>query len=79
MPRGTVATSETWFEGADGRRALTSGRKSLRPDAAKVGTRGAGEKTAPVIEDTARLKKIASYTLTAEGVKAYIDKERLYR
>lgn len=71
VPRGTVATSETWFEGADGRRALTSGRKSLRPDASKAGTRGAGEKVAPIIEDPSKLKKIARYTLTAEGVKAY--------
>ena len=71
VPRGRVATSETWYEGADGQRALTSGRKSLRPDASKVGTRGAGEKPVPVVEDPSLLNKLATYALTPEGVKAY--------
>ncbi len=71
VPRGRVSTSETWFSGADGKPALTSRRASLRPDAAKVGTRGAGEKPQVVIEDPSRLKTIKSYTLTPEGVKAY--------
>src|SRR5436853_2496827 len=30
VPRGRVATSEVWFSGEDGKRALTAGRKSLR-------------------------------------------------
>jgi acyl dehydratase len=71
VPRGRVATSETWFAGADGRRALTSGRKSLRPDPARVGTRGAGEKDQPVIADAGRLRELARYTLVAEKVAAY--------
>jgi len=75
VPRGRVATSETWYEGADGQRALTSGRRSLRPDASKIGTprgtAGAGEKPVPVVEDPSRLKKIATYALSPEGVKAY--------
>lgn len=71
VPRGKVAMSETWFSGADGKRAITSWRNSLRPDPAKVGTRGAGEKPQPVVQDMAALKKVAQYTLTPEGVKAY--------
>ncbi len=71
VPRGRVASSETWFSCADGQRAFTSKRRSLRPDPAKVGTRGAGERPADVIEDVARLKSIATFTLTPEAVKAY--------
>lgn len=71
VPRGRVATSETWFAAADGVRAFTSRRRSLRPDAAKAGTRGAGEKPVNVIEDVTRLRALATFTLTPEGVKAY--------
>ena len=71
VPRGRVATSEVWFSGADGERALTSLRKSLRPDASKVGTRGAGERPAPVIADVSALKTVGSFTLKPEDVKAY--------
>ena len=71
VPRGRVATSETFYCGVDGKRALTSGRNSLRPDASKVGTRGAGEKPVTVIDDVSRLKEVARFTLTPEGVKAY--------
>ena len=71
VPRGRVATSEVWFSGADGKRALTSLRKSLRPDASKVGTRGAGERPAPVIADVSALKTVGSFTLRPEDVKAY--------
>ena len=71
VPRGRVATSEVWFSGDDGKRALTSRRKSLRPDASKVGSRGAGDRPAPVIADVATLKAVGSFTLTPEGVTAY--------
>lgn len=71
VPRGRVAISDTWFSGADGKHALTLRRRSLRPDLAKVGTRGAGEQPAAVIDDVSRLKALATYTLTPECVKAY--------
>lgn len=71
VPRGRVATSETWFSGADGKRALISRRRSLRPDASKVGTRGAGEQPPAVIEQMDRLKALGTFTLTPEAVKAY--------
>ena len=71
VPRGRVATSEVWFSGEDGKRALTSRRKSLRPDASKVGLRGAGDKPAPVIADASLLKSVARVTLTPDIVKAY--------
>jgi acyl dehydratase len=71
VPRGRVATSEVRFSGTDGGRALTSRRRSLRPDASKAGTRGAGERPDPVIEDLAALDTVGAFTLTPEGVKAY--------
>ena len=71
VPRGRVATSEVWFSGEDGKRALTSRRKSLRPDASKVGLRGAGERPVAVITEVASLKTVGSFTLTPEGVTAY--------
>ena len=71
VPRGRVATSEVWWSGADGRRALTADRQSLRPDASKVGTRGAGERPPPVIDDVSRLKRLREVTLNPEDVKAY--------
>lgn len=71
VPRGRVATSETWYARADGERAVTSRRRSLRPDPAKVGTRGAGDRPEALIEDVARLKRLAEFTLDPEDVKAY--------
>ena len=72
VPRGRVSISETWYEGADGARALTSGRHSLRPDAAKgAEARGAGEKPAVIVEDVSALRRVGAYTLTPEAVSAY--------
>jgi acyl dehydratase len=71
VPRGRVATSEVWVCGTDGDRALTSLRSSLRPDPAKAGTRGAGERPAAVVDDPALLSAVATYTLKPEQVKAY--------
>lgn len=71
VPRGRVATSEVWFSGQDGKRALTAGRKSLRPDASKVGSRGAGERPAPVIADVTRLQVVNQFSLTPADVTAY--------
>ena len=71
VPRGRAATSEVWYSGEDGRRALTARRKSLRPDASKVGVRGAGERPAPVIADVTQLKTVNQFTFTPESVKAY--------
>ena len=71
VPRGRVATSEVWWSGADGKRALTAGRQSLRPDASKVGTRGAGERPPPVIADVSPLKAVREVTLNPDDVKAY--------
>lgn len=71
VPRGRVATSETRYATADGRPAFTSRRRSLRPDAAKVGTRGAGEKPVTVIADVSRLTALSEFTLDPEAVKAY--------
>jgi hypothetical protein len=71
VPRGRVASSEVWFSGADGKRALTAARQSLRPDPSRVGTRGAGERPPPVIADVAALREVGRFTLTPAAVSAY--------
>ncbi len=71
VPRGRVAFSETWFAGADGTRAITSTRKSLRPDPAKAAVRGTGHKPVPVIQDISVLKEVNRITLTPECVTAF--------
>lgn len=71
VPRGNVSISETWFARKNGARAITSRRNSLRPDASKVGTRGAGEKPEVAIEDAMALREIGTVTLTPEMVKEY--------
>jgi len=71
VPRGRVATSEARYANADGELTATSRRRSLRPDPAKAGTRGAGEKPVTVIEDVERLKALGTFTLNPEDVKAY--------
>jgi len=75
VPRGRVVSSETWFCGADGQRALTTGRLSLRPGAEMASASGTGEKPAPVVADLAGLKVLGTATLTPEGVTAYTGPE----
>lgn len=75
VPRGHVATSETWFSGADGQRALTTGRLSLRPGPAMASASGTGEKAAPVIASLDGLLTLDTVTLTPDGVKAYTGPE----
>jgi acyl dehydratase len=43
----------------------------LRPDPAKVGTRGAGERPEAVIASVDGLTAVGTYTLVAERVRAY--------
>ena len=80
VPRGHISTSETWYEGEDGHRALTTGRSSLRPSLAPATptppgdsrpTGGAGEKPPAIIANPATLRPIARYTLTPEAVSAF--------
>ena len=71
VPRGCVATSESRYSCLNGELGATSRRRSLRPDPAKAGIRGAGEKPVTVIEDVARLKALGTFTLDPEDVKAY--------
>ena len=71
VPRGKVAFSETWFAGADGQRAITSTRKSLRPDPAKAAVRGTNHKPVPVIQDINVLKEVNRITLTPECVISF--------
>ena len=71
VPRGNVVGTEVWFSGEDGARYITTARKSLRPDPAKTGARGAGERPAPVVEDPLALAEIGAFAFEPEQVKAY--------
>ncbi len=50
---------------------ITANRVSLKPDPQKVGTRGAGQKPAPLVLDVQSLLRGDTYQLTPDGVKAY--------
>ncbi len=71
VPRGrTVHTSVTFSDGA-GLPVITATRISLKPDPAKVGVRGAGDRPAPLVTDAGELRLCERYQLTPERVKAY--------
>ena len=70
VPRGQRISTDAWFEGADGSRAISVPRESLRPNP-DLEKRGAGERPAPVIEDTSALEVLGEYTLTPEATKEY--------
>jgi hypothetical protein len=71
VPRGRTIDTEVVFEAASGERVITANRRSLKPDPAKAGTRGAGDRPAPVVEDLSTMMDVADHTLTPEIVKAY--------
>ena len=71
VPRGQVVETDVWFEDKDGKRAISAPRKSLRPNPDKSAGRGAGERPAPVIEDTGELSRLNTFKLTPERVKHY--------
>lgn len=71
VPRGTTIDTEVVFESATGERVITANRRSLKPDPDKVGSRGAGDRPAPVVTDLTLLQVVAEHTLTPEIVKAY--------
>jgi acyl dehydratase len=72
--RGRVTASETWYHGHDKQLCITSRRTSLKTDPtvyADPALRGAGERPAPVIADTSRLRRLGQFTLTPDNVKGY--------
>ena len=71
VPRGWRISTDVWFEGSDGKRAVSVPRVSLKPDPLKAGSRGAGERPAPVVQDTAMLKVVGEHQLTPSGTKSY--------
>lgn len=71
VPRGRAVSTEAWFEDASGKKVISVPRKSLRPDPAKRGASGAGDRPPPVIEDPAVLKELGRHSLTPEAVKSY--------
>ena len=42
VPRGWRVSTDVWFDGSDGERAVSVPRVSLKPDPLKAGSRGAG-------------------------------------
>ena len=71
VPRGLTVSTTVWFEDANGERAITAPRKTLKPDPEKVGTRGAGERPSPVVGDVDDLELIARHALSPDAVQAY--------
>lgn len=70
VPRGQAVETDVWFEDADGERAVSAWRRSLRPTPGAAG-RGAGARPAPVVTDVDALDVDATHTLTPECVKAF--------
>jgi len=71
VPRGHTVDTDVWFEDDAGERVITARRRSLRPDPAKAGSRGAGERPAPVVADVDALRRLQGFRLTPQMVKAY--------
>jgi hypothetical protein len=74
VPRGQRIETDVWFEDAEGKRAISAPRTSLRPNGAKTSdskTSGAGDRPAPVIEDLEAMNQYQGYELTPEQVKNY--------
>jgi len=71
VPRGLTIETDVWFEDEDGKRAISAPRKSLKPDPSKAGSRGAGERPAPVIGEIENLTQFDEYRLTPDRVKDY--------
>jgi len=70
VPRGRAVDTEVIFE-AGGEPVFAANRRSLKPDPASSGQRGAGERPPPVIADAGVLKPVSQHTLTPEVVTAY--------
>jgi hypothetical protein len=71
VPRGRRVHTEVWFEDEKGARVISAPRTSLKPDPDKTGSRGAGQRPAPVIENVASLERLSTHALTPEIVKGY--------
>ncbi len=71
VPRGRTVDTQVTFSTAEGERVITANRRSLKPDPDRAGSRGAGERPAPVVTDVAALTVVAEHTLTPEMVTAY--------
>ena len=70
VPRGHQITTDVWFEGLDGERAISVPRRSLKPDLSKA-KQGAGERPPPVIADVGLLTRLSEHRLTPDAVCGY--------
>ena len=57
VPRGRTIDTDVWFEDANGARAITARRRSLKPDPSKAAERGAGSRPDPVIDERVRARR----------------------
>lgn len=71
VPRGRTVDTEVVFESKTGERVISANRRSLKPNPEKVGSRGAGERPAPVVADVSVLRQLTEHTLTPEQVVDY--------
>ena len=71
VPRGMTVQTNVWFEDAQGHRVIDASRTSLRPDPAKRGARGAGDRPPPVIETPNQTHQLNAHQLTSQRVKDY--------
>lgn len=71
VPRGRAIDTDVWFEDAQGGRAISARRRSLKPDPSKAGKSGAGDRPEAVIRAETELETLARYQLTPEQVVAY--------
>ncbi|MGE0621341.1 MAG: hypothetical protein AB7I04_11955 [Pseudomonadales bacterium] len=72
VPRGRTIDTDAWFEDEAGARVITARRRSLKPDPSK-GSRGAGDRPAPVLTDPGAAAVLAEHRLTPEIVVAYSE------
>lgn len=71
VPRGRTVHTDVWFEDAAGERVISAPRTSLKPDPARAGSRGAGERPAPLVDDVEALEHLSTHTLSPDMVKGY--------
>lgn len=71
VPRGHTVETQIAFTDTSGEVVIDASRTSLRPDPAKGAARGAGQRPADVVPDTAAAQSLAAHQLTPDQVKDY--------
>ena len=71
VPRGRTLHSEVTFYDSADQPVITANRVSLKPDPAKLGVRGAGERPELLVTNSNDLTALSQYQLTPDNVKGY--------